>query len=82
MSASPTSNIRTWASGSEWYVPPRWQTVCRLSHRIAWRSYMVVRVRYLSEVRRVCLCGLHTVCHLGGGGISGTACRNAGAWSR
>jgi len=37
--ASPTSNTRTWATGSEWYVPPRWQTVCRLSCRIAWRSH-------------------------------------------
>ena len=34
MSASPASNTRTWASGSEWYVPPRWQTVCRLSCRM------------------------------------------------
>src|SRR5690242_16370286 len=35
------SNTRTSASGSEWYVPPRWQTVCRLSRRIARRSYKV-----------------------------------------
>src|ERR1700756_3924519 len=73
-SASPTSNTRTKASGSEWYVPPRWQTVCRLSRRIAWRSYRVGRVRYRSEVRRVEHLGRHTVCHLGGGGLSGKAC--------
>jgi len=24
---------------------------------------------------------LHTVCHLGGGGLSGTACRDVGKWS-
>jgi hypothetical protein len=77
--ASPASNILTRASGSEWYVPPRWQTVCRLSRRIAWRSYRVVCARYRSEVRRVQCYGLHTVCHLGGGGISGTACWIAGA---
>ncbi|SEI26572.1 hypothetical protein SAMN05192544_10732 [Paraburkholderia hospita] len=53
MSASPTSSTRAWASGSEWFVPPRWQTVRRLSRRIAWRSYRVERVRYRSEVRRV-----------------------------
>src|ERR1700757_814321 len=46
MNASPTSNTRTRASGSEWYVPPRWQTVCRLSRRIAWRSYMEVCACY------------------------------------
>jgi len=73
-SASPASNTRTRTGGSEWYVPPRWQTVCRLSRRIAWRSYRVERVRYWSGVRRVCLYGLHTVCHLGGRGLSGKAC--------
>jgi hypothetical protein len=46
MSASPASNTHAWASGSEWYVPPRWQTVCRLSRRIAWRSCMEVCARY------------------------------------
>jgi hypothetical protein len=40
--------------------------VCRLSRHIAWRSYMVERVRFRSEVRRVEYYGLHTVCHLGG----------------
>ena len=74
MNASPASNTRTRASGSEWYVPPRWQTVCRLSRRIAWRSYMAGRVRYRSEVRRVEHLGRHTVCHLGGGGLSVKAC--------
>ena len=58
--------------------PPRWQTVCRLSRRRAWRSYRVGRVRYRFEVRRVRHYGLHTVCHLGGGGQSGTACCDAG----
>ena len=74
MNASPASNTRARASGSEWFAPPRWQTVCRLSRRIAWRSYMVERVRYRSEVRRVEHLGRHTVCHLGGGGLSGKAC--------
>ena len=46
--------------------PPRWQTVCRLSRRIAWRSYRVEHVRYRSGVRRLECYGLHTVCHLGG----------------
>src|SRR6266702_8134947 len=67
MNASPASNTRTRASGSEWYVPPRWQTVCRLSRRIAWCSYIAARVRYRFEVRRVWLYGLHIVCDLGGG---------------
>ncbi|EUC15461.1 hypothetical protein PMI06_005807 [Burkholderia sp. BT03] len=53
MNASPTSDTHTRTSGSEWFVPPRWQTVCRLSRRIAWRSYQLGRVRYRSEVRRV-----------------------------
>src|SRR6266702_8460667 len=53
MSASPTSNTPIRTSGSEWFLPPRWQTVCRLSRRIAWSSYRVERVRYRSEVRRV-----------------------------
>ncbi len=81
MSASPTSNTRTRASGSEWFLQPRWQTVCRLSRRISWRSYRVGRVYYRSEVRRVRCYGLHTVCHLGGGGISGAARCDAGARS-
>jgi len=38
-------------------------------------------MRYWSEVGRVKHYGLHTVCHLGGGGLSGTACCSAGAWS-
>src|SRR5690349_16290743 len=37
--ASPASGTRTTASGSECHAPPRWQTMCRLSLRIAWRSY-------------------------------------------
>jgi len=41
----------------------------------------VERVRYLSEVRRVRYYGLHTVCHLGGRGLSGMARCDAGAWS-
>ena len=44
MNASPASNTRTRASGSERFLPPRWQTVCRLSRRIAWRSYRVGRM--------------------------------------
>ncbi len=68
------SNTRTSASGSEWYVPPRWQTVCRLSRRMARRSYKVGCVRYRSGVVRVWRESRHTVCHLGGGGLSGTAC--------
>jgi hypothetical protein len=79
MSASPASNTRARAGGSEWFAPPRWQTVCRLSRRITLRSYRVKRVRYRSGVRHVRHYGLHTVCHLGGGGISGTADCNAGA---
>jgi len=51
--ASPASGTRTTADGSEWYVPPRWQTVCRLSRRISSRSYRVGRVRRRSGVRRV-----------------------------
>src|SRR6185369_3606329 len=39
--ASPASNTRAKASGSECYAPPRWQTVCRLSRRLAWGSYSV-----------------------------------------
>ncbi|CAG9242411.1 hypothetical protein PCAR4_120042 [Paraburkholderia caribensis] len=65
--------------GSEWYVPPRWQTLCRLSRRVSKRSYSVGRMRYRSGVRRVEHYGLHTVCHLGGGGLSGPACCSAGA---
>jgi len=38
-------------------------------------------MRYRSEVRRMESLGLHTVCHLGGSGLSGTACCDAGAWS-
>ena len=64
--ASPASSTSTTASGSEWYVPPRWQTVCRLSRRIAWRFYRVERMRYRSGLRRVRYYSLHTVCHLGG----------------
>jgi len=79
MNASPASNTRTRACGSEWYVPPRWQTVCWLSRRIAWGSYRVGRVRYRSGVRRVEHLGRHTVCHLGGRGLSGTACCSAEA---
>jgi len=41
----------------------------------------VERVRYRSEVRRVRYYGLHTVCHLGGGGPSGAVCCDAGTWS-
>jgi len=33
-----------------------------------------------SEVWRVEHLGLHTVCHLGGRGLSGTVRRTAGAW--
>jgi len=55
--------------------PPRWQTVCRLSRRIARRSYSVERVRYRSEARRVWRYGLHTVCHLGGRNHSLTLAR-------
>src|SRR6266702_7191474 len=76
--ASPASNTRTRASSSEWYVPPRWQTVCRLPRRIEWRSYRVECMRYRSGVRRARHYDLHTVCHLGGGGISETACGNSG----
>ncbi|CAG9266683.1 hypothetical protein PCAR4_690001 [Paraburkholderia caribensis] len=79
MNASPASSTRTTASDSDWYVLPRWQTVCRLSRRKAWRAYRVERVRYLSEVRRVSYFDLHTVCHLGGCGITGTACCSSGA---
>ena len=39
MNASPTSHARTRASGSERFLPPRWQTVCRLSHRTGQHSY-------------------------------------------
>src|SRR6202000_1641539 len=53
MNASPASNTRTRASGSEWYVPPRWQTVCRLSRRMRKRSYREGRVCYWSEGSRV-----------------------------
>jgi hypothetical protein len=79
--ASPASNTHAKASGSEWSMPPRWQTVCRLSRRIGQRFYRVERVRYWSGVRRVEYLGLHTVCHLGGCGLSGTACCSAGACS-
>jgi len=41
----------------------------------------VGRARYRFEVRRARHYGLHTVCHLGGGGLSGAACWSAGAWS-
>jgi len=40
----------------------------------------VERVRYRSEVRRVEYLGRHTVCHLGGRGLSVTACCSAEAW--
>ena len=76
--ASPASGTHTTAGGSEWYAPPRWQTVCRLSRRIGWRSYRVGRMRFRSGVRRAKHYGLHTVCHLGGGGRSGAACSNTG----
>jgi len=42
---------------------------------------MAVCACYRSEVRRVRPYGLHTVCHLGCRGLSGTACCSAGAWS-
>jgi len=38
-------------------------------------------MRYRSGVRRVEHLGRHTVCHLGGGGLSGAACCDAGTWS-
>ncbi|EUC21538.1 hypothetical protein PMI06_009254 [Burkholderia sp. BT03] len=53
INASPASNTRARASGSEWFVPPRWQTLCRLSRRMRERSYRVECMRHPSEVRRV-----------------------------
>jgi len=41
----------------------------------------VERVRYRFEVRRAEHYGLHTVCHLGGGGLCGAACCDARRWS-
>jgi len=38
-------------------------------------------MRYRSGVVRVWRESRHTVCHLGGGGLSGAACCDAGAWS-
>jgi hypothetical protein len=46
--------------------PPRWQTVCRLSHRTGSALTRNTNLAFQSGVVRVWRESLHTVCHLGG----------------